>query len=141
MALDIKPKKPEVNCEYYSEGDLSTKDGYISCKFHGPESQPIKEKDTNIRFPQKPNIINNNPEKTCFSNIRVITGAIEMFNMDIPDNSPKRITSKIDFQALINGNYLKKEPDKPTSECEYYIEGNITKDGKVVCKKHGSIKK
>ena len=34
--------------------------------------------------------------------------------------------------------YLFKAPVLPTPECAYRSEGDLTKDGKIVCPKHGA---
>ncbi len=72
--------------------------------------------------------------KTCFSNIRVIDGAIEMYNLD----NDQKMTS-LDFSVLLKEKYLKELPRKPRSECDYYSEGDLTQGGYIACKKHGSI--
>ena len=73
-------------------------------------------------------------EKSCFSNQRVIMGAIEMYNMD-----NKQMMTSIDFSRLLEGKYLKEIPQKPTNECDYFSEGDLSEDGYISCKKHGSV--
>ncbi|MBP5470271.1 MAG: hypothetical protein J6Z11_13615, partial [Candidatus Riflebacteria bacterium] len=41
-------------------------------------------------------------EKACFSNIRVLTGAVEMYNMDCP-----QMMDKLDMDKLVETKYLK----------------------------------
>lgn len=72
--------------------------------------------------------------KTCFNNIRVISEAIDMYNID----KDQKMTS-LDFPSLLEGKYLKELPRKPRNECEYYSEGDLTQNGYIGCKKHGSI--
>ena len=73
-------------------------------------------------------------EKSCFTNQRVIMGAIEMYNMD-----NEQMMTSIDFSRLIEGKYLKEIPTKPTKDCEYFSEGDLSEDGYISCKKHGSV--
>ncbi len=72
--------------------------------------------------------------KACRSNIRVIQGAVEMYNMDI---SP--MMEQLDIKNLINGHYLKEEPVKPEISCEYKNFGNLAEGGFVFCKYHGDL--
>ena len=76
-------------------------------------------------------------EKACFSNIRVIHCAVEMYNMDFEDMI-KHIEPDT-INTLIKGKYLKSEPSKPETTCEYKSIGDLTKDGKIFCKYHGDI--
>ena len=64
--------------------------------------------------------------KSCWSNIRVITGAVEMYNMD---NSI--MMDKLDFDLLLKGKYLKQMP-----EGYYANHGKLTEDGYVYCVYH-----
>ena len=73
-------------------------------------------------------------EKACFSNQRILLGAVEMYNMD---NSVMMTTLNID--ALVKGRYLKGVPNGPEPECEYFSIGDLSKDGVIACKRHGSI--
>lgn len=54
-------------------------------------------------------------EKSCFTNQRVIYGAIEMYNMD-----NEKLMTSIDFSKLLEGKYLKEIPTKPSKDCEYF---------------------
>ena len=63
-------------------------------------------------------------EKSCFSNQRIIMGAIEMYNMD-----NEQMMNSIDFSRLLEGKYLKEIPKKPTTECDYFSEGDLSVDG------------
>ncbi len=79
--------------------------------------------------------------KSCFSNIRVLSGAIEMYNMD----NTSFISTDLNLKELVKGRYLKSEknftdPDLlPEKSCEYHIRGDFTQDGLVYCKYHGDI--
>lgn len=72
-------------------------------------------------------------EKACFSNQRVLLGAVEMYNLDNPV-----MMETLDVDQLIKKRYLFKAPVLPTPECAYRSEGDLTKDGKIVCPKHGA---
>ena len=94
----------------------------------------------------QPNICRRGPrydpkQKACFSNQRVLQGAIEMYNMD---NSVMIETALpggdyTDFEELlIREKYLKDYLELPTDECSYgFID--IVGTGTVFCKKHGTI--
>ena len=92
-------------------------------------------------------------QKACFSNQRVIAGAIEMYAMD----NPKPIGTTLpggDFEELenmlIKCRYLKGTLDRPEEDCSYGIivkdlekydyEKDLEKyDYEIFCKKHGTI--
>ncbi len=71
-------------------------------------------------------------QQKCYTNQRLIQGAIEMYFMD----HYTKMTS-LDLSLLVKEKYLKGEPKKPTDKCEYYL---IDEDevGYVSCKEHGS---
>ena len=71
------------------------------------------------------------------SNIRVIQGAIEMYNMDYP-NKLKHLDRDA-INELIKGKYLKDEPEKPDSECDLLSIGDLSKDGIIYCIYHGDL--
>ena len=75
-------------------------------------------------------------EKACFSNIRVIQGAVEMYNMD---NDIKM--ENLNIENLQKGYYLKGKPDKPETSCEYKSIGDLSKEGEgiVFCTYHGDV--
>ena len=73
-------------------------------------------------------------DKACFSNQRVIQGAVEMYNMD-----SKVKMDNLDINLLIKGKYL-MQPTKPESSCEYSNIGDLSDDGFVFCKYHGDVK-
>ena len=72
-------------------------------------------------------------QKICFSNIRVLQGTIELYNMD---HTPM-MTTNIDMKTLVDNKYLKAPIEGPDEECEYLIEGDLTNDGYVYCINHG----
>ncbi len=73
-------------------------------------------------------------EKACFSNQRVLTGAVEMYNMD-----HDTMMTTLDIDTLVKGRYLKSAPKGPEPECEYFSIGDLSKDGVIACKRHGGI--
>ena len=76
-------------------------------------------------------------DKSCLSNVRIIQGAIEMYNMD---NSTmiERIEDNT-FSLLVNGGYLKRIPKGLEKSCEYKSMGNMAENGNgiVFCTYHG----
>ena len=76
-----------------------------------------------------------NPQKDCRTNIRVIESAVEMYNMD-----SSSIMNNLDIDILIKGHYLKEKPIEPDKNCEYFIEGDLSKDGYVYCARHGDMR-
>ena len=72
-------------------------------------------------------------QKTCFSNIRVLQGAVEMYNMDHETEPMKTL----DIKTLVESNYLKpNSTEGPDEECEYISKDDLSKDGKVICRFH-----
>ena len=76
--------------------------------------------------------------KTCMSNIRIIQGAIEMYNMDHPSSELKQLDRDA-INELIKGKYLKDEPQKPDSQCDLLSIGDLSKDGIIYCIYHGDL--
>ena len=72
--------------------------------------------------------------KACFSNIRVIQDAVEIYNMDVDS-----MMRTLDIDALIEGNYLKGKPSPPETSCEYLNVGDLDSYGFVICKYHGDV--
>ena len=85
-------------------------------------------------LPEKKFVHQPSRQKACFSNIRVLIGAVDMYNMD-----HKIMMTKLDLNALIQENYLKKNFSGPEKECEYLTEGDLTDNGYIYCKIHGDI--
>ena len=69
--------------------------------------------------------------KTCWSNIRVIQGAVEMYNMDVAT-----MAKTLDIPELIKGKYLRSEPLLPEKDCYYDSYGDLSQDGFVYCTRH-----
>lgn len=74
-------------------------------------------------------------EKSCYANMRVILGAVEMYNMD---NSTMFSTLANDFTALITGGYLKQSPVCPSTGGQYSGSA-LDSTGKVVCNVHQAV--
>ncbi len=71
-------------------------------------------------------------QHACYSNIRVIQGAIEMYNMDY-----KQMISNLDEEAwknLVSNNYLKKGIKCPEGGINNKYKGeDLDRDGEVYC--------
>ena len=78
--------------------------------------------------------------KQCFSNQRVISGAVEMYNMDSAVMLDTALPGG-DFcdveEALIKGKYLKDYIVPPEEGCSYGFT-DMGGNGYVFCKKHGN---
>ena len=72
-------------------------------------------------------------KKACFSNIRIIRGAIEMYNMDVPESDYMR---KLDLNLLIEKKYL-KSITPPEDFCKYVSMDDLSDNGVVYCVSHG----
>lgn len=76
-------------------------------------------------------------EKACYANMRVLLGAIEMYNMD---NSVMLKTADDSAeQRLIADKFLKAPLSKPEPGCRYTSTGDLTGAGKVKCDVHGTV--
>ena len=70
-------------------------------------------------------------ERLCKSNIKVILGAVEMYNID---SSSKMDVLNID--NLLKGRYLKEVPVPPEDSCNYLSSGELSEDGRIYCQYH-----
>ena len=122
--LESLPEKPDSNCEY------KVLKGDIYCEHHGNIACPLTGKED---FNEKKRLFAISKQKACFSNLRVIQGAVEMYNMD-----HSTMMTSLNLDKLIDGNYI-KSIDKPCSECSYYNKGDLSNDGVVACSLHGDI--
>ena len=75
-----------------------------------------------------------NRRNACYSNIRVIQGAVEMYNMD--SNS---MMKELNLDLLQEGKYLKEKPFPPEEECNYSNKGDLSENGEVYCALHGGM--
>jgi competence protein ComGC len=72
--------------------------------------------------------------KACYSNIRILLGAVEMYNMD-----HETMMTDLKTDKLLADGYLKSEISLPDSECKYFATGDLTGDGEICCELHGII--
>ena len=79
------------------------------------------------------------PIRNCFSDIRSMTDAIDMYNMD----NPVMITELNDrtLQIVKDLKYLKANTPDTTStyrkKCKYHTKGDLTENGFIYCEYHG----
>ena len=80
-------------------------------------------------------------KKACFSNMRVLQGAIEMYNMDVV--TMMRELDDNNQKILIEGKYIKsKDPlvcPETSGKGKYYSIGDITENGFIYCSYHGNL--
>ena len=72
-------------------------------------------------------------KKDCFSNIRFIAGAVEMYNMDVLE---KDAMKNLNIDTLIEKGYL-KSITSPEKYCTYQSAGDLSDKGLVYCVLHG----
>ncbi|NLI79436.1 MAG: hypothetical protein GX442_23695 [Candidatus Riflebacteria bacterium] len=72
----------------------------------------------------------------CMANLRMITGAIEMYNMDHQQPFP---ADHLDLGMLKEQKYFKTVPLCPNGG-KYSAEGDLARNGEIVCSVHGSVK-
>ncbi len=78
-------------------------------------------------------------EKACYANIRVILGAIEMYNMDHSAMKTNIIDTDVTGTGiLVTGQYLKTPVTKPETGCAY-AGINVDTTGKISCTVHGTV--
>ena len=77
-----------------------------------------------------------NLKNTCYANQRILSAAIELYNMDhkIMIESYTRETMWI----LVEEKYL-REALELSADCRYSSSGNLAEDGIISCEVHGSI--
>ncbi|GEM_PF-975506 len=73
-------------------------------------------------------------DKACMANIRVLSGAVEMYNMDNPG-----MMHQLDMDALLKGKYLKSKIIGAESDCRYLAIGDLSEGGEIYCQLHGNI--
>lgn len=73
-------------------------------------------------------------QKACQANLRVILGAVEMYNMD------QEVPMKdLRLDLLVKNKNLRAMITPPTPDCSYYSTGDLSTDGVLHCRAHGSI--
>ena len=73
-------------------------------------------------------------EKACYANMRVLLGAVEMYNMD-----HNVMMSAPEETVLLAGQYLKDAITPPESGCVLGNDGDLTGQGKITCAVHGPV--
>jgi len=76
-------------------------------------------------------------EKSCYANMRVLLGAIEMYNMD-----NAKMMESVDsdtMKRLKDGQYLKADLTPPEVNCSYSNDGNLAEAGRITCVNHGGV--
>ncbi len=73
-------------------------------------------------------------EKACYANMRVLLGAVEMYNMD-----HSTMMTKLDTETLLKGQYLKTSIQFPEVNCRYSALGDLTGVGVITCDVHGPV--
>ena len=78
-------------------------------------------------------------QKACYSNIRILYGAIEMYNLDHKDTFNELNDKTLSY--LYDEKYLKGNMNLPTPRCNYRSEGIIKENGEgyIYCDYHGDI--
>ena len=80
-------------------------------------------------------------QKPCINNLRVLEGAIEMYNMDNTVMMDTALPGK-DYEdhesILLEHRYLKNPLEPPSPDCSYGFV-DFCASGTVFCKKHGTI--
>lgn len=75
-------------------------------------------------------------EKACYANMRVILGAVEMYNMD--HTSMMDSVDAGQLSTLASLKYLRRVPEYPTTKCSY--KGTSMEDGGLIhCDFHGTV--
>ena len=79
-------------------------------------------------------------DKACFSNQRVILGAIEMYNMDHSTFITDLVDSDVSTYTsiLVKEGYLKSPISRPEYKCKYQSIGDLTDNGMIYCEFHGT---
>ncbi len=76
-------------------------------------------------------------EKACYANMRVILGAVEMYNMD--NQEMLHAIDERHIAALHASQYLKSQITHPETGCAYFTAGDLASGGVLVCAIHGAV--
>ena len=72
----------------------------------------------------------------CFLEIRLLAGAVEMYNLDYETKIQKLDNETI--KVLVDGKYLKNFPEPFIEKCKYLSQGDLASDtGVIYCEAHG----
>ena len=75
-------------------------------------------------------------KKSCFNELRFLSGAIEMYNMD--NKQQMTVLNDENIKILIEKQYLKEYPRSVTPKCKYVSAGDLASDsGVIYCEAHG----
>ena len=74
-------------------------------------------------------------QKSCYSNIRLLQGAVEMHNMDSKEQI--KDLNKSSIELLVKQGFT-KNISYPSKECEY-LGKKLDKGGSVYCLHHGDV--
>ncbi|MBR4569042.1 MAG: hypothetical protein IKO19_00030 [Candidatus Riflebacteria bacterium] len=74
-----------------------------------------------------------NLRKSCASTLKVLTDAVEMYNMDHESSNMRTL----DMDILLKGQYIKGDFRKSYKECKYCNSGDLSKNGIIYCETHG----
>ena len=78
--------------------------------------------------------------RSCLSNIRVIQGAVEMYNMD--HQTPMEDIYEDSIKTLVKEKYLKSPLQGPETSCKYTVNKKLfSENGVVYCEYHGGVDK
>ncbi len=91
-----------------------------------------------MSVPHYPPVRSSSKQKLCLSNLRVLQGSVEMYNMDHETDPMK----ELDIGVLLKEKYLKEEPNHPEKACNYLSKGDLSNEddeGEVYCPVHGSV--
>ncbi len=75
-------------------------------------------------------------EMACYANMRVLLGAVEMYNYD-HDRGMDRVGTD-EIARLVQNQYLKSPLISYDPGCSYSSEGDLTTSGRIVCPVHGT---
>ncbi|MBI3038600.1 hypothetical protein HYY75_06040 [bacterium] len=78
-------------------------------------------------------------EKACYAYLRVILGAIEMYNMDNSLMKTSLVDSDTQTGLLLQGNYLKRPIPRIEKGCAFSSTGDLTTSGYISCSVHGPV--
>lgn len=132
----------ERGCRYSSVGNLDD-GGYVICEKHGPAKPLIKPQVSQQRLKEEEEFLK------CSANLNAISLAVNSYNKSLKYQYGKTqnnlsdiplMLEKLDIDLLKTNNFLINDLIE-TTNCEYYIKGNLDNNGKICCKKHGPLKK
>ncbi len=76
------------------------------------------------------------PGIACYANMRVLLGAVEMYNME-HETKISEFSDPTTIEMLITSRYLKTSIQRPESTCSYSNDGDLAGVGIISCTVHG----